>query len=126
MGKGIDFCSNKLNIDKWIRKQLLLEKAELNLTPSQKDVEIQLNDYRSSLLIYKYEQEWIKQNLDTVVAENEIREYYKLYSGNFILDENILKALYVKIPVFSPNIDKVKKWYKSDKNDDLTSKKKML
>ncbi|MBN2520979.1 MAG: peptidyl-prolyl cis-trans isomerase [Bacteroidales bacterium] len=106
-------------IDKWIRKQILLEKAELNLTPEQKDVEDQLEDYRSSLLIYKYEQEWIKQNLDTTVADDEIQEYYNLYSGNFILEDNIVKALYIKIPAIAPNIDKVKKWYKSDTKEDL-------
>ncbi len=106
-------------IDKWIRKQIILEKAELNLTPEQKDVEDQLEDYRSSLLIYKYEQEWIKQNLDTTVVDGEIQEYYDLYSGNFILEDNIVKALYIKIPAIAPNIDKVKKWYKSDVKEDL-------
>jgi len=109
----------KAYIDKWIRKQLLLEKAELNLIPEQKDVKNQLEDYRSSLLIYKYEQEWIKQNLDTNVSENEIEEYYNLYSSNFILEDNLVKALFIKVPVISPNIDKVKNWYKSDKKEEL-------
>ncbi len=105
--------------DKWIRKQLLLEKAELNLLPNQKDVENELNDYRSSLLIYKYEQQWIKQNLDTVVTDDEIQEYYDLYSSNFVLEENIVKALFIKIPNISPNLNQIKSWYKSDKKDEL-------
>ena len=109
----------KSYIDKWVRKQLLLEKAELNLSPSQKDVEKQLDDYRSSLLIYKYEQQWIKQNLDTFVSNSEIQEYYDLYSSNFILEDNIVKALYIKVPNISPNLNQVKIWYKSDKKDEL-------
>ena len=36
-------------IDEWIKKQLLLEKADLNLTDEQKDVSKQVDDYRSSL-----------------------------------------------------------------------------
>lgn len=105
-------------IDKWIRKQLILEKAELNLSINQKDVERQLDDYKSSLLIFKYEQQWIKQNLDTVVSNNETREYYNLYSSNFVLDEDIVKAVFIKVPSIAPNLDKVKKWYKSDKKED--------
>jgi len=109
----------KSYIDKWVRKQLLLEKAELNLSPGQKDVEKQLDDYRSSLLIYKYEQQWIKQNLDTVVNDDEIQEYYDLYSSNFVLEDNIVKALFIKVPNISPNLNQVKQWYKSDKKDEL-------
>lgn len=109
----------KAYIDKWIRKQLLLDKAELNLSDEQKDVEMELQDYRSSLLIYKYEQLWISQNLDTIVKDEEIEEYYSLYGSNFILEEEVVKAIYIKVPNVAPNIDQAKKWYKSDNADDL-------
>jgi hypothetical protein len=46
-------------VDKWVKKQLILQKAELNLTEEQKDVRLQIEEYRSSLLIYKYEQNLI-------------------------------------------------------------------
>ena len=39
-------------VDKWIKKQLILQKAELNLTDDQKDVSKQLEEYRSSLLLF--------------------------------------------------------------------------
>jgi len=107
-------------IEKWIKKQLILKKAELNLTDEQKNVEKQLEDYRTSLLIFKYEQQLIKQKLDTIIAAEEIENYYNENSSNFILDDNIIKAIFIKIPKSSPNIDRVKIWYKSEKEDDIS------
>lgn len=107
-------------INDWIKKQLLLQKAELNLNEESKDIEKQIEDYRSSLLIFKYKQELIKQKLDTVVTSQEIEKYYNEYSGNFILNYNIVKALFLKISKEAPEISKVKRWYKSTDVEDLS------
>lgn len=100
-------------INDWIKKQLLLEKAEMYLTDESKDIEKQIEDYRSSLLIFKYKQELISQKLDTVITDKEIEDYYNEYSANFILNYNIVKALFLKISKEAPEIEKVKWWYKS-------------
>jgi len=107
-------------INDWIKKQLMLQKAEEYLPAESKDIEKQIEDYRSSLLIFKYRQELIKQKIDTLITQQEIESYYNEYSANFILNHNIVKALYLKISKESPEINKVKKWYKSDKAEDLT------
>jgi hypothetical protein len=107
-------------INDWIKKQLMLQKAEEYLPDESKDIEKQIEDYRSSLLIFKYRQELIKQKIDTLITQQEIETYYNEYSANFILNHNIVKALYLKISKESPEINKVKKWYKSDKAEDLT------
>lgn len=105
-------------IDKWIKEQLVLQKAELNLSPEQKDVNHQLEDYRASLLIFKYEQQWIKQNLDTSVSDKEIKDYYNSYSSNFLLQENIVKAIYIKIPKTASDVEKIRSLYRSNKEED--------
>lgn len=111
----------KKYIQKWIKKQLILQKAELNLTVAkQREVNKQLEETRASLIIYQYEQEMIKQKLDTIVTENEIEAFYKENPSNFILKQNIVKALYVKLSIDAPNLKKVKQWYKSNNDEDLT------
>ena len=70
-------------IDNWIRKRLLIRQAEKNLTAAQTDFSKKLEDYRTSLLIYTYETELIKQKLDTVVSEAEITAYYENNKQNF-------------------------------------------
>lgn len=108
-------------VDNWIKNQLLLSQADKNLTFDQKDFTRQLNDYRNSLVIYKYETELINQNLDTVVKDQEIEEYYDKNQKNFQLKDNIVQAIYVKIRSDSPKLRKVKFFAKSDRLADHDS-----
>lgn len=65
----------KAFIDNWIRRQLLIHQAENNIDKTELDFSQQIEDYRNSLIIYKYETQLIEQNLDTVVSEEEIAKY---------------------------------------------------
>lgn len=65
----------KAFIDNWIRRQLLIHQAESNIDKSELDFSRQIEDYRNSLIIYKYETLLIEQNLDTVVTDAEIAKY---------------------------------------------------
>lgn len=105
-------------INNWIRQELLLHKAELNLDDEQKNVEQQLEDYRNSLVIYLYEKEFVRQRLDTIVDDDEIEEYYEENKGNFELRDNIVKVLYVKLDNKTKKTDKLKKWLMSTDTDD--------
>src|SRR4030042_5038683 len=98
--------------EKWVKKQLILQKAELNLTEVQKDVSRQIEEYRSSLLIFKYEQSLIKQKLDKIIHPGEIENYYTENSSNFILDNIIVKALFIKLPYDAPNLDVFRSLYR--------------
>lgn len=106
-------------VQNWIRKNLVIEKAELNLTSEQKDVEKQLEEYRTSLIIYAYQKEYIRQYLDTVVSLEEIESYYNNHKNDFILKDNIVDIAYVKFRLDAKKIDKAKKWFASDKEEDL-------
>lgn len=106
-------------IDKWIRKQLLLRKAEMNLTDDEKNVDKQLENYKSSLLIFKYEQSLIKQKLDTIISFEEVEKYYTDNPANFLLNNNIVKATFLKIPRKAPEIWNLRRWLRSDSDEDL-------
>jgi hypothetical protein len=106
-------------VDKWVKKQLILQKAELNLTEEQKDVRLQIDEYRSSLLIYKYEQNLILQKLDTLISGEEIAQYYEENPSNFNLDRHIVKALFIKLPLDAPELWRVRQWYRSDREEDF-------
>jgi hypothetical protein len=111
-------------INNWIKEKLLVKKAEDNLTEESKDlqsIEKKLQDYRNSLITYAYERELVRQKLDTVVGDDEIQKYYNENQNNFELKDNIIKVLYVKVSKKAPDIEKLKRWYKSDNNDDKNS-----
>ncbi len=109
----------KDHIDKWIRNQLLLFQAEQYLTPEEKDVERQIEDYRTSLVIFKYEQSYIAEKLDTTIAEEDIEEYYNNYSSNFILNNNLLKGIFIQVPRSAPEIYRIRSWYRSDDPENI-------
>jgi hypothetical protein len=106
-------------VEKWIKKQLLLQKAELNLNFEQKDVSKQLDDYRTALLIYKYEEMLLEQQMDTVVSAKEIEEYYNKNTSNFILNQPAMKGVYIKLHSNSPYQEKLARWIRSDNPEDL-------
>jgi len=86
-------------IKKWIQKELLIKKAEENLSGEQKNVSRELEDYRNSLIIYKYKKEMVRQKMDSVVTNNEIEDYYNQHSETFMLKDDIVKAVFVKVPL---------------------------
>jgi hypothetical protein len=108
-------------IEKWVQKQLLLNKAELNLTEDEKDVKKQIENYRSSLLIYKYEQSLLKQKLDTTISNEEMEAYYNQNTSNFLLNRDIVKSIYIKVPRSAPEIYKLRQWYRSDDPESIKS-----
>jgi hypothetical protein len=109
----------KAHVDRWIRRQLMLSKAEKNLNNDQKDVSKQIDDYRSFLLIFKYEQEYIRQKLDTNISFSEVESFYRQNTDNFILNESLIKALYIKLRKDNTYIDRFKSLYRSQKEDDI-------
>ncbi len=105
-------------IHQWISKQLLVSKAKLNLTEEDQNVKDMVEDYRSSLIIHKYQQHLIEQKLDTVVSPTEIEKYYNDFPANFILNRNIAKAVYIKTPKPLAHPEKIKQLYKLKEDED--------
>jgi hypothetical protein len=105
-------------INSWLKQNVVLKKAEDNLTDQQKEVSRKLEEYRNSLITYIYESELIRQKLDTAVTEEEINEYYNKHQSNFLLKDNIIKANFIKVPLNAPKLDKVKSWYRSESPKD--------
>ena len=97
-------------IQRWIKRELMLSMAEKNLTSEQKDFNHELEEYRSSLIIHKYQQQLLGQKLDTALTENDIRQFYDQHPEQFILEQNIVKAVYVEFPKDVARLDQIKKW----------------
>jgi len=119
LSKGDSIKILNAYVDQWVRHKLMLRLSEENLTDEQKDVKKQLEDYRSSLLIFKYEQEFILQRLDTAVSYDEIKAFYNNNISNFTLNESVVKALYIKVRKDTPYVNKIKELYNSSKEEDI-------
>ena len=108
-------------INKWITKELLLHKAQQNLTDAEKNIRKQVEDYSSSLLIHKYKEKLIAQKLSANISDGEINRYYEEHKYNFVLNTPIVRAVMAIIPKSAPNLDKARKWFASKEAKDLES-----
>ena len=61
----------------WAEELLFLDMAEDQLSDEEKDVSKELEEYRRSLLKYRYEERYINERLDTLISDEEVRTYYK-------------------------------------------------
>jgi len=113
------FIERYMNL--WIRKQLMIYHSEINLSSDLLNYESQIAEYRSSLLIYAYQQELINQNFDTSITSKEISDYYNQYREEFKLVKNIFMGRYIVVDKSAPKSKNLKKWYKSNKPDDIES-----
>ena len=106
-------------INAWALDQLFLTIAEQQLSKSDKDVTKELEDYRKSLLKYRYEQLYINERLDTAVSEDNIEAYYTANANRFELSRPVVKARYLRIPSDSPALAKIRKKMSSDQAQEL-------
>lgn len=107
-------------INKWAKRRLLLQKAEENLAPELKEEIVkQVEETRSNLIIYQYQKQMISEKLDTTISDTELENYYSANEKSFMLSSNIVKALFVKLPVESPDIDKVRRLVRSNSQEDM-------
>lgn len=101
-------------IDTWAQELLLLDLADEQLSPTEKDVTKELEDYRRTLLKYRYEQLYINQRLDTLITAEEVSSFYKENSALFRLERPIVKARYLLIPADSKSIKNLRKLMSSE------------
>ena len=103
----------------WIRKQLMIYHAEINLSSAIQNYEKQIKEYRASLLIYAYQQELINQNFDTSISLKHVTDYYNQYKDEFKLSKNIFKGRFIVVDRSAPKLINLNKWYKSNKESSL-------
>ncbi|MBO5418815.1 MAG: hypothetical protein J6A22_01900 [Bacteroidales bacterium] len=109
----------KQYINSWASDQVFLRIAEEQLSKNEKDVSIELEEYRKSLLKYRYEQLYVNERLDTAVSEDLIRQYHEDNQDKFILARPLVKARFLNIASDSPNMDPIRKLMTSSDVNDL-------
>ena len=110
----------KSYINTWAKQQLLLQKAEENISEvNSKKIDDLIKTYRQSLYINGYKESLIKQQLDTIVTEEAILTYYENNKENFKLNEELLQIKYVYFGNdFLDKKEAIEK-FKSEEEEDL-------
>ena len=101
-------------ITTWASDIVYVTIAEEQLSKSEKDVTKELEDYRKSLLKYRYEQLYVNERLDTAVTDDQVREYFEAHSDKYILQRPVVKARFLAIFSDSPAKEQIRKRMSSD------------
>ncbi len=107
--------------EKWAKEQLLVQKAKINLPLVLQDVQVQVESYEKSLLIYSYQKELLNQKLDTIVNDDEIESYYEKNKQNFILNDAVVRVNYIQLKKEVPYLWKVQLLFKKEDEESKLS-----
>ena len=91
-------------IKAWAEELLFLDMAESRLSKEEQDVSKELEEYRRTLLKYRYEERYINERLDTLISDEEVRNYYQAHTDKFLVDRPLLKTRYMVIPADSRSL----------------------
>ncbi len=105
-------------IHSWAKSRLLVDMAERHLSKEDRDVSAQLEEYRQQLLVYRYEQKYVQNRLDTLITEDEYQQYYESNPESFTAQTPLIKGLYIKISGNSPNLKMIRSLYKTQDEDE--------
>ncbi|WP_252191200.1 hypothetical protein [Polaribacter sp. Q13] len=110
----------KSYIQNWAIKRLLLEKAKNNSSlETMNQIDDLVKDYKESLLINNFKEQLIKQQLDTVISDEELAAYYMLNKENFKLNEELVKIKFLHVDKNIKDKKNILKLFKSDSISDL-------
>ena len=106
-------------IQDWAIKKLLLDAAANNNSQeSLKNINNLVQDYKESLLINNFKEALIKQQLDTIISDDEVEAYYLINNENFKLNEVLVKSKYLYFDASVINKKEIVKFFKSEEIED--------
>ncbi len=104
----------KRYVDRWLTGQVVLHHAMQSVDVDEISLEQRVADYKNALITHTYETMIIKQEMDTVVTEEQLFSYYEQNQILFRLTEPIIHATYIKLPVASREANRIRRMYRSD------------
>ena len=97
-------------IEGWVRKQVLLEEVEKNISEFNHDFESAVTAYRNALLVSHFESRYVSSRIDSRVEDYEIESFHNEHSELFLLQEHVVRALYVHLPQEETQLDSARFW----------------
>ena len=112
----------KLYIDQWIKEKVIADKAEKVIDDLDNKIEYKVEDYRNKLILDEYRDWLLKENPDTLISEEEIRNYYDLHKNKFISPTDLYSYFYVAMAnISNADYGKASSLIGSSRNGDISS-----
>ncbi|MDR1222838.1 MAG: peptidyl-prolyl cis-trans isomerase [Tannerella sp.] len=106
-------------VKKWAIDVLMDEVAYQNVGNEKAEIDKLVNEYRRSLMRHRYQEYIIRDRVSADISEYDQMKYYEENKQQFILSQNLIKGLFLKVPVDAPGLENVRKWYVSESEESL-------
>jgi len=99
-------------VEHWVLEAVLLYEAERHF-PADIDINELVQDYRNSLIISDYEMNMVETQLDTVITNAELQDYYQKNKDQYQLERPIVRAHFVKLHNSTDSLLQFREWWDS-------------
>jgi hypothetical protein len=106
-------------IKKWVVDALMDEAAYQNIGDDKAEIDQLVNEYRRSLMRHRFQERIIRDKVSAGISEYEQVKYYEENKQQFVLNKNLIRGLFIKVPVDAPGLNNVRKWYVSVSDESL-------
>ena len=104
---------------KRIIEMLMDDVAYKNLGDEKMEIDKLVNEYRRSLIRQRYQERMVNDRVSAFIRESDQITYYESNKEQFLLNVNLIKGLFLKIPLTAPGIDNIRSWYVSKTDESL-------
>ena len=98
---------------KWAEDMIFFKKAERNVSDKGRIARM-VEEYRRALVLNDYEQRLLQEQVRGELEEMELQMYYDENKEFFILEEPIIKGVFLKVPLTAPDLKEMKTHYKDN------------
>lgn len=99
-------------IKQWITNCLMYEDAQSSISNTAA-IDKMVEAYRRSLILHQYEEELLEQSFNAYASEEELQSFYEKFGSELILNENLIKGLFLVVAKEAPKLQEVKEWMRS-------------
>jgi hypothetical protein len=106
-------------INRWASQKLIIESAERNISDKKKaEYNALLKQYKIDLYSKAYIEEVVKNTVDTIVRQEELKEYYNQNKENFKTNGTLVRLRYINLSKDNPRFGTIKnKFFNYTKKD---------
>lgn len=123
MPKGLSAKDSTAYVQQYLKnrvKELLMYDQAVKNIPQGQNIDVLVENYRRSLIIYAYQQQVLNEKMQNNITDTEIQVFYENNRDRFSAGHDLIKGVFVKIPKSAPDLAKLKKLYKNSSNEAFT------
>ena len=121
--KGLSPADSLIRAESLVKKRvidmLIDDVAYKNMGDEKAEIDKLVNEYRRSLIRHRYQERLVNDKVSANIREYDQISWYEENKEQFVLNENLIKGLFLKAPVNAPGIDNVRAWYVSRSEESL-------